>query len=154
VVLDLLVFESGRDAYARRAVWRHDGRVSDRASERNARRQSTEGAFMVVAAVWCGVVGGFMYTVFALPTCTLICLVDALLPNRDSTGVSEGSARGCHTCEEAGPAFGSRGTQIQPRLVTAFDAFNSPMRPTRAAQKWSVQAKRVRPDGDGSITAT
>jgi hypothetical protein len=49
VVLGLLFFGSGRDAYARRAVWRHDGRVSERASERNAWRQSTEGAFMVAA---------------------------------------------------------------------------------------------------------
>lgn len=52
VELGLLFFESGRDAYARRAAWRHDGRrTSERASERNAWRQSTEGAFMFVAAV-------------------------------------------------------------------------------------------------------
>jgi hypothetical protein len=51
-VLGLVFFESGRDAYARRAVWRHDGRASERAIERNAWRQSTEGAFMVVVAIW------------------------------------------------------------------------------------------------------
>jgi hypothetical protein len=53
----LVFFESGRDAYARRAVWRHDGRDSERASERNAWRQSTEGAFIMVVAVWGEVVG-------------------------------------------------------------------------------------------------
>ena len=38
---------SGREAYALRADWRHDGRASERASERNAWRQSADGAFMV-----------------------------------------------------------------------------------------------------------
>ena len=51
-MVDLLFLESGRDAYARRAVWRHDGRVSESASDRNAWRQSTEGAFMAIAGVW------------------------------------------------------------------------------------------------------
>jgi len=55
-MLGLLFFESGRDAYARWADWRHDGRVSGRASERNAWRQSTEGVFMIVAGVRVGVV--------------------------------------------------------------------------------------------------
>lgn len=46
-------FGSGREAYALRACWRHDGRASGSASERNAWRQSTEGAFMVeVVDVW------------------------------------------------------------------------------------------------------
>ena len=40
-------FGSGSEAYALRADWRHDGRVSESARERNAWRQSTEGAFMV-----------------------------------------------------------------------------------------------------------
>lgn len=40
-------FGSGREAYALRADWRHDGRASESARERNAWRQSTEGAFMI-----------------------------------------------------------------------------------------------------------
>lgn len=42
-------FGSGKEAYALRADWRHDGRASERASERNIWRQSIEGAFMVDA---------------------------------------------------------------------------------------------------------
>lgn len=50
-------FGSGREAYALRADWRHDGRASESASERSAWRQSTDGAFMIdVAGVrWCRV---------------------------------------------------------------------------------------------------
>jgi hypothetical protein len=117
VVLGLLFFESGRDAYARRAVWRHDGRVSESASERNAWRQSTEGAFIVVVAIRSEVVG-----MFYVDCCTLICSeqLELWYTFLIGTTVSEGSARGCHIC--SGPAYDSRGRSrilaYQPQLVT------------------------------------
>jgi hypothetical protein len=56
-VAGLSFFGLGREAYALRAVWKHDGRVSERARERSAWRPSTDGAFMVAVVVYgCDVV--------------------------------------------------------------------------------------------------
>jgi hypothetical protein len=51
-VAGLSFFGSGREAYALRAVWKHDGRASERARERSAWRPSTDGAFMIAVVVY------------------------------------------------------------------------------------------------------